>query len=72
MGRVMVMVGGCSPNLKNVLLFFGFFFAILNLPSVFCVKYFLTFGKIFVECPKKVLSKELFANKIFDECSLQV
>jgi hypothetical protein len=30
----------------------------------------LTLGKVFAECPKKVLGKELFADEIFAECSL--
>jgi hypothetical protein len=30
----------------------------------------LTLGKVFTECPKKVLGKELFADEIFAECSL--
>jgi hypothetical protein len=30
----------------------------------------LTLGKVFVECPKKVLGKEPFADKMFAEYSL--
>jgi hypothetical protein len=30
----------------------------------------MTLGKVFAECPKKVLGKEPFADKIFAECSL--
>jgi hypothetical protein len=36
----------------------------------FFAKCFLTLGKVFAECPKKVLDKEPFADKIFAECSL--
>jgi hypothetical protein len=45
-------------------------FSILNLPSVFFAEYFSTLGKVFAECPKKVLDKEPFADKIFAECFL--
>jgi hypothetical protein len=41
--------------LKNALLFFGGFFAILNLPSVF--RHSVS--------PKKLLGKEPFADKMF-------
>jgi hypothetical protein len=36
----------------------------------FFAECFLTLGKIFAECPKKVLGKEPFADEIFVECSL--
>jgi hypothetical protein len=36
----------------------------------FFVECFSTLGKVFVECPKKVLGKELFADKIFTECKI--
>jgi hypothetical protein len=31
---------------------------------------FRTLGKVFAECPKKVLGKEPFADKIFAECKI--
>jgi hypothetical protein len=36
----------------------------------FFAECFLTLGKVFVECPKKALDKEPFADKIFAECFL--
>jgi hypothetical protein len=36
----------------------------------FFAECFSTLGKVFTKCPKKVLGKEPFANKIFVECSL--
>jgi hypothetical protein len=36
----------------------------------FFAECFSTLGKVFAECPKKVLGKEPFADKIFVECSL--
>jgi hypothetical protein len=36
----------------------------------FFAECFSTLGKVFAECPKKVLGKEPFADKIFAECSL--
>jgi hypothetical protein len=48
----------CSYNLKNILLFFGFF-PILNLPSAFLCR-----------VSEKVLGKEPFTDKMFAEYSL--
>jgi hypothetical protein len=36
----------------------------------FFAECFLTLGKVFAECPKKVLGKESFTDEIFAECSL--
>jgi hypothetical protein len=37
----------------------------------FLAECFSTLGKVFAECPKKVLGKEPFADKIgFDECKI--
>jgi hypothetical protein len=36
----------------------------------FFAECFSTFGKDFAKCPKKVIGKEPFADKIFAECSL--
>jgi hypothetical protein len=36
----------------------------------FFVGCFSTLGKVFAECPKKVLGKELFADKMFAECKM--
>jgi hypothetical protein len=36
----------------------------------FFAECFLTLGKVFAECSKKVLGKEPFADEIFVECSL--
>jgi hypothetical protein len=36
----------------------------------FFAECFLTLGKVFAECSKKVLDKEPFADEIFVECSL--
>jgi hypothetical protein len=36
----------------------------------FVAECFLTLDKVFVECPKKALGKEPFADEIFAECSL--
>jgi hypothetical protein len=36
----------------------------------FFAECFLTLGKVFAECSKKVLGKEPFADEIFAECSL--
>jgi hypothetical protein len=36
----------------------------------FSAECFSTLGKVFAECPKKVLGKEPFADKIFADCSL--
>jgi hypothetical protein len=30
----------------------------------------LTLGKVFAECPKKVIDKEPFADEIFAECKI--
>jgi hypothetical protein len=59
-GRVWRVV---SIILKNVLLFFYFF--ILNLPNVFLCRVLFD-----TRCPKKVLGKEPFTDKIFVECFL--
>jgi hypothetical protein len=52
--------------LKNVLLFF-LFFRFLICRVFFFAECFSTLGKVFAECPKKVLGKEPFADKIFVE-----
>lgn len=62
-GRAMVMVREVIPLINNFLLFLNFF-VILNLQSTFLCPVFLTLVKVFVKCPRKVLSKELFV-----ECS---
>jgi hypothetical protein len=48
---------------------------ILNLPSAFrylaksqFAECFFTLGKVVAECPKKILGKEPFADKVFAEC----
>jgi hypothetical protein len=55
-----------SYNLKKIFCYFLDFFSILNLSSAFRK----ALGKIFTECPKKVLGKESFADKMFTEYSL--
>jgi hypothetical protein len=37
---------------------------------LFFAECFSTLGKVFAECPKKILGKELFADKIFAECKI--
>jgi hypothetical protein len=57
---------------KKMFCCFFFIFSILNLPSDFlCRVLFDTRQSLcLAECPKKVLGKEPFADKIFAECSL--
>jgi hypothetical protein len=37
---------------------------------LFFAECFLTLGKVFDECPKKVPDKESFADKMFVECKM--
>jgi hypothetical protein len=46
------------------------FFQFLICRVFFFAECFLTLGKVFAECPKKVLGKEPFADEVFVLCSL--
>jgi hypothetical protein len=68
--RLIGRVGELFLEFQKIFCCFFKFFRFLICRVFFFAECFLTLGKVFAECPKKVLGKELFADEIFAECSL--